>query len=68
MVRMLGRSGRVGYSVGLASRWSWARILLRQLRFGILAILSEETLNIVGPFYRVSVPGEVKYPIQGIDV
>ena len=41
-----------------------------QLRFGTLAIpftppcqcLSEETLNAVGPFYLVSVPGEVKDP------
>ena len=41
-----------------------------QLRFGTLAIpftppcqyLSEETLKAVGPFYLVSMPGEVKYP------
>ena len=50
-----GRSGRV-------------RIPLRQRRFGLLAIpftslchcLSEETLKAVGPFYLVSMPGEVK--------
>ena len=44
------------------------RFLLWQLRFGILAIpftplcqcLSEETLKAVGPFYLVSMPGEVK--------
>ena len=42
----------------------------RKLRFGTLAIpftplcqcLSEETLKAVGPFYLVSMPGEVKYP------
>ena len=41
-----------------------------KLRFGTLAIpftplchcLSEETLEAVGPFYLVSMPGEVKYP------
>ena len=41
-----------------------------KLRFGTLAIpftplcqcLSEETLKAVGPFYRVSMPGEVKDP------
>ena len=49
---------------------SWVIIPLRQLRFGTLAIpftplcrcLSEETLKAVGPFYLVSMPGEVKYP------
>ena len=30
--------------------------------------LSEETLKGVGPFYRVSMPGEVKYPTQGVNV
>ena len=38
-----------------------------QLRFGTLATppcqcLSEETLKAVGPFYLVSMPGEVKDP------
>ena len=41
-----------------------------QLRFGTLAIpftppcqcLSEETVKVVGPFYLVSMPGEVKDP------
>ena len=30
--------------------------------------LSEETLKAVGPFYLVSMPGEVKYPTQGVNV
>ena len=30
--------------------------------------LSEETLKCVGPFYRVSMPGEEKYPTQGANV
>ena len=46
-------------------------------RFGTLAIpftplcqcLSEETLKeAVGPFYLVSMPGEVKDPTQGVNV
>ena len=61
---------RVGESVGLATGWSWVRIPLRQLRFGTLAIpftphcqcLSKETIKAVGPFYLVSMPGEVKDP------
>ena len=46
-------------SFGLATGWSWIRILLRQLRFGTLVIpftppcqcLSEETLKAASPFY-----------------
>ena len=30
--------------------------------------LSEETLKPVGPFYLVSMPGEVKDPTQGVNV
>ena len=30
--------------------------------------LSNETLKAVGPFYLVSMPGEVKYPTQGVNV
>ena len=30
--------------------------------------LSEETQKTVGPFYLVSMPGEVKYPMQGVNV
>ena len=30
--------------------------------------LSEETLKAGGPFYLVSVPGEVKDPTQGVNV
>ena len=29
---------------------------------------SDDTLKAVGPFYLVSMPGEVKYPTQGINV
>ena len=52
------------------SGWSWVRIPLQHRRFGTLAIpftplwksISGETLNVVGHFYLVSMPGEVKYP------
>ena len=30
--------------------------------------LSGETLKVVGPFYLVSMPGEVKYRTQGVNV
>ena len=30
--------------------------------------LSDETLKAIGPFYMVSMPGEVKYPTQGVNV
>ena len=30
--------------------------------------LSDETLKAVGPFYMVSMPGEVKYPTRGVIV
>ena len=52
------------------------RILLAAFRFGTLAIpftplcpcLSEETLNAVGLFYLVSMPGDVKDPTQRVNV
>ena len=34
----------------------------------ICLCLSEETLNAGGPFYLVSMPGEVKDPTQGVNV
>ena len=30
--------------------------------------LSDETVKAVGPFYLVSMSGEVKYPTQGVNV
>ena len=33
----------------------------------IVYCLSEETLKAVGPLYLVSMPGEVKYPTQGVN-
>ena len=62
-VRALACAGDRTVRVGFESH-------CRKLRFGTLAIpftplcqcLSEETLKAVGPFYLVSMPGEVKYP------
>ena len=34
----------------------------------LCSCLSEETLKAVGPFYLVSMPGEVKDPTQGVNV
>ena len=34
----------------------------------ICLCLSEETLTAAGPFYLVSMPGEVKDPTQGVNV
>ena len=50
--------------------------MVMPLRFVTLAIsftppfkcLSEETLKGIGPFYLVSMPLEVKYPRQGVNV
>ena len=34
----------------------------------LCSCLSEETLKAVGPFYLVSMPGEIKDPTQGVNV
>ena len=36
------------------------------IRDCVSVCLSEETLKAVGPFYLVSMPGEVKDPTQGV--
>ena len=38
------------------------------IRLSHLLCLSEETLKAGGPFYLVSMPGEVKDPTQGVNV
>ena len=63
------RTGDCGF---LGEITSSVRILLAEFRFGTLIIpftrlcqcLLEETLKDVGPFYPVSMPGEVKDPTQ----
>ena len=34
----------------------------------VFLCISDETLKPVSPFYLVSMPGEVKYPTQGVNV
>ena len=73
----LGSVRGAGWLSGLAVDWrpdgQWFESRCGKnfsLRFGTLAIpftppcqcLSDETLKAVGPFYLVSMPGEVKYP------
>ena len=41
---------------------------LRQFRSPHIVCLSEETPKAGGPFYLVSMPGEVKDPTQGVNV
>ena len=50
-----------------------ARIIRRihlalYIRDCVSLCLSDETLKAVGPFYLVSMPGEVKYPTEGVNV
>ena len=42
--------------------------LALNIRDCVSLCLSEETLKAVGRFYRVSMPGEVKDPTQGVNV
>ena len=48
---------------------STAVLKLRQFRSPHICLcLSEEKLTAGGPFYMVSMSGEVKYPTQGVNV
>ena len=38
------------------------------IRDCVYLCLSDETVIDAGPFYLVSMPGEVKYPTQGVNV
>ena len=42
--------------------------LALNIRDCVSRCLSDETLKAVGPFYLVSMPGEVKDPTQGVHV
>ena len=64
--------------VGLITRAARVRSRSRRELFGVKTwlstleivnlCLSDETEKAVGPFYMVSMPGEVKYPTQGVNV
>ena len=72
----MGRGGSVVRAYDrLTIDWSLVRILLRPfgnfvnfLPHFLCQCLSEETLKAVGPFYLVSMPGEVKYPTQRVNM
>ena len=69
-----------GYHVRVSCRRSAVRIpdqahgiircknLALCIRDCVSLCLSDETLKAVGPFYLVSMPGEVKDPTQGVNV
>ena len=46
----------------------WCKNLALYIRDCESLCLSDETVKAVGPFYLVSMPGEVKDPTQGVNV
>ena len=77
---LLERPGSVVVSTSAlhaAGRWFDSRIRhvsllgvktwLSTFRDCLSLYLSEETLKAVGPFYLVYMPGEIKYPTQGVN-
>ena len=74
MIYEVGRDGSVDracdwQSSGRAIESHWDRLETLAISFTPLCqCLSEETLKAVGPFYLVPMPGEVKYPTQGVNV
>ena len=60
----------VGGSIPGPATWFVIRCknLALNIRDCVSLCLSEETLKAVGPFYLVSIPGEVKDPTQGVNV
>ena len=56
--------GMFHYSTSFIIR---SKNLALNIRDCLYLCLSEETLKAVGPFYLVSMPGEVKYPTQGVN-
>ena len=67
-----GRNGSffnvAGYLIGLGEYYSRCKNLALYIRDCESLCLSDETVKAVGPFYLVSMPGEVKYPTQGVNV
>ena len=56
------------YHVRHGDGWQATSIRALYIRDCVSLCLSDETLKAVGPFYLVSMPGEVKYPTQGVNV
>ena len=57
------RSKGPGFKTTCCHFKTWANLFTP-----LCSCLSEETLKAVGPFYLVSMPGEVKDPTQGVNV
>ena len=53
---------------GLGEYYSRCKNLALYIRDCESLCLSDETVKVVGPFYLVSMPGEVKDPTQGVNV
>ena len=68
--RVVNNFSSPGSLPGLGEHYSRCKNLALYIR--ILEIvnpcLSDETVKAVGPFYLVSMPGEVKDPTQGVNV
>ena len=59
-------AGSPGSRPGLGEYYSRCKNLALYIRDCEYLCLSDETVKAVGPFYLVSMPGEVKYPTQGV--
>ena len=57
------RSKGPGFKTTCCRFKTWANLFTP-----LCSCLSEETLKAVGPFYLVSMPGEVKDPTQGVSI
>ena len=53
---------------GLGEYYSMRKNLALYIRDCESLCLSDETVKAVGPFYLVSMPGDVKDPTQGVNV
>ena len=69
MVRTLAyHAAGQGSIPGLGGENYWCKNLALYIRDCEYLCLSDDTLKAVGPFYLVSMPGEVKYPTQRVNV
>ena len=61
-------AGDLGSIPGHGMLYLGVKIWLSTLEAVYLCVFRSETLKAVGPFYLVSMPREVKYPTQGVNV
>ena len=68
-VILVSQNAQFGSKWGLSIRTIRCKTWLSTLEIACVSLcLSEETLKAGGPFYLVSMPGEVKDPTQGVNV